>query len=139
MAAIMGEEPPETRESTGCATCPVRGMTTTRISKSGHVWRRIPYNKLSRQLATACKVVAVRRAGSILYILIVAEDTGSSESPSSGDPSQAQAEQVPVESEATPTDPPTQKQPAAQPDQPTQIGSDIVEELGIMLDLGHIA
>ena len=64
MAAIMGEEPPETRESTGCATCPVRGMTTTRISKSGLVWRRIPYSKLSCQLATTWKVVAIR---SLIY------------------------------------------------------------------------
>ena len=138
MAAIMGEEPPETRESTGCATCPVRGMTTTRISKSGLVWRRIPYSKLSCQLATACKVVAVRRAGSNLYIQIEVEDTGSSESPSSGDPSQTQAEQAPVVSEATPTDPPTQKQPAPQLDQPTQIGSDIIEELGSMLEAGRL-
>ena len=127
MAAIMGEEPPETRESTGCATCPVRGMTTTRISKSGLVWRRIPYSKLSCQLATACKVVAVRRAGSNLYIQIEVEDTG--------DPSQPQA---PVVSEATATDPPTQKQPAPQPDQPTQIGSDIIEELGSMLEAGRL-
>ena len=135
MAAIMGKEPPETRESTGCATCPVRGMTTTRISKSGLVWRRIPYSKLSCQLATTWKVVAMRRAGSNLCIQIEVEDTGSSESPSSGDPSQAQTEQAPVVSEATPTDPPTQKQPA---DQPTQIHSDIIEELGIMLDMGQI-
>ena len=134
----MGEEPPETRESTGCATCPVRGMTTTRISKSGLVWRQIPYSKLSCQLATACKVVAVRRAGSNLCIQIEVEDTGSSESPSSGDPSQPQAEQAPVVSEATPTDPLTQKQPEAHPDQPTQIGSDIMEELGIMLDMGQL-
>ena len=138
MAAIMGEEPPETRESTGCATCPVRGMTTTRISKSGLVWRRIPYSKLSCQLATTWKVVAMRRAGSNLYIQIEVEDTGSSESPSSGDPSQPQAELAPVVSEATLTDPPTWKEPAPQPDQPTQIGSDIMEELGSMLEAGRL-
>ena len=138
MAAIMDEEPPETRESTGCATCPVRGMSTTRISKSGLVWRRISYSQLSRQLATTCKVVAVRRAGSNLCIQIEVEDTGSSESLPSGDPSMAQAEQAPMVSEATPTDPSTQKQPAAEPDQSTQIGSDIMEELGSMLEAGQL-
>ena len=135
MSVMMGEDPPEIRESTGCATCPVRGMTTTRISKSGRVWKRVSYSQMSKKLATAFKVVAVRRAGSTLCIQIESEDA---ESLSSGDPSQAQAEQIPVVSEATPTDPLTQEQPAAQPDQPTQIGSDIMEELGSMLEAGVI-
>ena len=128
MSVMMGEEPPEKRESTGCATCPVRGMTTTRISKSGRVWKRIPYSELSRKLATAFKVVAMRRAGSNVCIQIESEDPVPPEIPSSGDPTQPQTEQVhvPVVNEATPT----QKEPTAQPVQPSQIGSDIIEELG---------
>ena len=86
MAVMMGEKPPEIRDSTGCATCPVRGMTTTKISKSGRVWTRVPYSQISRQLATAFKVVAMRRAGSTLYVQIESEDTASPESPSSGGP-----------------------------------------------------
>ena len=136
VAAMMGEKPPEIRESTGCATCPVRGMTTTRISKSGHVWKRVPYSQLGRKLATAVKVVATRRVGSDLYMQIECEDTASPESPSSGDPSQA--EQATVVSEATPTGPPTRQQPIPQPDQPTQLGSDIVEELSSMLEAGML-
>ena len=136
MAAMMGEEPPETRESTGCATCPVRGMTTTRISKSGHVWKRVPYSQLGRKLATTVKVVAMRQVGSDLYMQIECEDTASPESPSPGDPSQA--EQATVVSEATPTGPPTRQQPIPQPDQPTQLGSDIVEELSSLLEGGAI-
>ena len=138
MAVMMGEEPPETRDSTGCATCPVRGMTTTRISKFGRVWTRIPYSQLSRQLATAFKVVAVRRAGSTLYVQIESVDTPSPESPSSGDPSLSQAEQVPVVNEATPTAPPTQKQAVSQHIQPAEIGSDIMKELGSMLEAGQV-
>ena len=138
MAVMMGEEPPETRDSTGCATCPVRGMTTTRISKSGRVWTRVPYSQLSRELATAFKVVAVRRAGSTLCVQIESVDTASPESPSSGDPSQSQAEQVPVVNEATPTAPPTQKQAVAQHIQPAEIGSDIMKELGSMLEAGQV-
>ena len=136
VAAMMGEEPPETRESTGCATCPVRGMATTRISKSGHVWTRVPYSQLGRKLATAVKVVATRRVESDLYMQIECEDTASPESPSPGDPSQA--EQAAVVSEATPTGPPTRQQPIPQPDQPTQLGSDIVEELSSMLERGRL-
>ena len=132
----MGEEPPETRESTGCATCPVRGMTTTRISKSGHVWTRVPYSQLGRKLATAVKVVAMRRVGSDLYMQIECEDTAFPESPSPGDPSQA--EQAAVVSEATPTGPPTRQQPIPQPGQPTQLGSDIVEELSSLLERGRL-
>ena len=132
----MGEKPPETRESTGCATCPVRGMTTTRISKSGRVWKRVPYSQLGRKLATAVKVVAMRQVGSHLYMQIECEDTASPESPSPGDPSQA--EQATVVSEATPTGPPTRQQPIPQPDQPTQLGSDIVEELSLMLEAGTL-
>ena len=133
---MMGEKPPETRESTGCATCPVRGMTTTRISKSGHVWKRVPYSQLGRKLATAVKVVAMRRVGSDLYMQIECEDSASPESPSPGDPSQA--EQAAVVSEATPTGPPTRQQSIPQPDQPTQLGSDIVEELSLMLEGGRL-
>ena len=136
VAAMMGEKPPETRESTGCATCPVRGMTTTRISKSGRVWKRVPYSQLGRKLATAVKVVAMRQVGSDLYMQIECEDTASPESPSPGDPSQA--EQAAVVSEATPTGPPTRQQPIPQPDQPTQLGSDIVEELSLMLERGRL-
>ena len=136
VAAMMGEKPPETRESTGCATCPVRGMTTTRISKSGHVWKRVPYSQLGRKLATAVKVVAMRRVGSDLYMQIECEDTASPESPSPGDPSRA--EQAAVVSEATPTGPPTLQQPIPQPDQPTQLGSNIVEELSSMLEAGTL-
>ena len=136
VAAMMGEEPPETRESTGCATCPVRGMTTTRISKSGHVWTRVPYSQLGRKLATAVKVVAMRQVGSDLYMQIECEDTASPESPSLGDPSQA--EQAAMVSEATPTGPPTLQQPIPQPDQPTQLGSDIVEELSSLLEGGRL-
>ena len=132
----MGEEPPETRESTGCATCPVRGMTTTRIRKSGHVWKRVPYSQLGRKLATAVKVVAMRRVGSDLYMQVECEDTASPKSPSPGDPSQAK--QAAVVSEATPTAPPTRQQPIPQPDQPTQLGSDIVEELSSMLEAGTL-
>ena len=133
---MMGEKPPETRESTGCATCPVRGMTTTRISKSGHVWKRVPYSQLGRKLATAVKVVAMRQVGSDLYMQIECEDTASPESSSPGDPSQAG--QAAVVSEATPTGPPTLQQPIPQPDQPTQLGSDIVEELSSMLEAGTL-
>ena len=136
VAAMMGEEPPETRESTGCATCPVRGMTTTRISKSGHVWTRVPYSQLGRKLATAVKVVVMRQVGSDLYMQIECEDTASPESPCPGDPSQA--EQATVVSEATPTGPPTRQQPIPQPDHPTQLGSDIVEELSLMLEGGGL-
>ena len=140
MSVMVGEEPPETRESTGCATCPVRGMTTTRISKSGRVWIRIPYSELSRKLATAVKVVAMRRAGSNVCIQIESEDPVPPEIPSSGDPTQPQAEQVhvPVVNEATPTGQPKQKEPTAQPVQPSQIGSDIIEELGSLLEGGVI-
>ena len=136
VAAMMGEKPPEIRESTGCTTCPVRGMTTTRSNKSGHVWKRVPYSQLGRKLATAVKVVAMRRVGSDLYMQIECEDTASPESPSPGDPSQA--EQATVVSEATPTGPPTRQQPIPQPDQPTQLGSDIVEELSSLLEGGTL-
>ena len=138
MSVMMGEKTPEIRESTGCATCPVRGMTTTRISKSGRVWKRIPYSQLSQKLATAFKVVAVRRAGSTVCIQIENDDTPSTESPHSGDPSPEQAGQIPVVGETTPTGQPTQKQPTASPDQPTQICPDIIEELGSMLESGQI-
>ena len=50
--AVMREKPPGTCESTGCATCPVRCMATTRISKSGHVWTQVPYSQIFWQLAT---------------------------------------------------------------------------------------
>ena len=86
MAVMMGEKPPETRDSTGCATCPVRGMTTTRISKSGRVWTRVPYSQISWQLATAFKVVAMRTAGSTLYVQIESVNTASPEPSSSGGP-----------------------------------------------------
>ena len=129
----MGEKPPETRESTGCTTCPVRGMTTTRISKSGHVWKRVPYSQFAQKVATAAKVIAMRQVGSALYVQIECEDT---EPPSFESPSQV--ELAAVVSEATPTGPPTRQQPAPQPDQPTQLGSDIVEELSSMLECGAI-
>ena len=140
MAVMMGEDPPETRSSTGCATCPVRGMTTTRMSKSGRVWERVPYSQLSRQLATAVKVVAVRRAGDMLCIQVEDGDTVSPESSSSspqssGHPSQTQEWQIPVASGATPTAPPTHKEPYTLA---SQIPSDIVEELGSMLEGGVI-
>ena len=134
MAVMMGEEPPETRDSTGCVTCPVRGMTTTRISNSGRVWTCVPYSEWFRQLATAFKVVAVRRAESTLCVPIESDDTTSPESPSSGDPSQSQAEQASALSEATPTFPPTKKRRV----QSIHNGSDIMEELGSMLEAGQV-
>ena len=138
MAVMMGEDPPETRSSTGCATCPVRGMTTTRMSKSGCVWNRVPYSQLSRQLATAAvKVVAVRRAGNMLCIQVEDGDTESSSSSpqSSGHPSQTQEGQNLVASGTTPTGSATHKEPYTQA---SQIPSDIVEELGSMFEGGLI-
>ena len=111
-------------------------MTTTRISKSGHVWKRVPYSQFAQKVATAVKVIATRRVGSALYMKIQCEDTASPESPSPGDPSQAK--QTAVVSEATPTAPPTRQQPIPQPGQPTQLGSDIVEELASMIEAGQI-
>ena len=138
MAVMMGEDPPETRSSTGCATCPVRGMTTTRMSKSGCVWKRVPYSQLSRQLATAAvKVVAVRRAGDMLCIQVEDGDSESSSSSpqSSGHPSQTQEGQNPVASGTTPIPPRTHKEPYTQA---SQIPSDIVEEIGSMFEGGLI-
>ena len=138
MALITGKDPPQTRTSTGCTTCPVRGMTTTRISKSGQRWEIISPQSLSRQLATTARAVALRRVEQAVMAHRESETTVSSQSPFSGDPSQTQAQQS-VESEATPTAPPTHTQSGStDPDQSTQMSSGLVEDLGLMLEIGAV-
>ena len=159
MALMMGRDPPKRRTSTGCTTSPVRGMTTTRISKSGQRWKIISPQSLSRQLATTARVVAMHRAEQAVVAPGESEITISSQSPFSGDPSETQAQQQSAESEATvsslslffgnpsqtqaqqeseatPTVPPTHTQSGST--DPDQISSDTVEKLGSMLEVGAL-
>ena len=137
MALMMGRDPPQTRTSTGCTTCPVRGMTTTRISKSGQRWEIISLQSLSQQLATTARAVAMRRAGSEIVAQIKCVSAISTESPSSGVPSQTQAQQESVDSETTSLFPPAIRHSVnTGPFQFTQISSDTVESLGSMLEVG---
>ena len=137
MAAAMGNPPPETRESTGCATNPVRGMTTSRLSTTGTTWKWVSFSELLQEVATMFKAIAVQRVGSTVYVQIECDDTASPQSPSSGDAPQEQA-QTTARSEATPTSPPTEQHPTTQPTQPQPIGSDIVEELGSRIEGGAV-
>ena len=137
MAAAMGDPPPETRESTGCATNPVRGMTTSRLSTTGTTWKRVSFSELLEQVATMFKGIALRGVGSTVYVQIECDDTASPQSPSSGDAPQEQA-QATVRSEATPTSPLTEHHPTTQPTQPQPRGSDIVEELGSRIEGGAV-
>lgn len=132
MAVMMDKDPPETRTSTGCTTCPVRGMTTTRIGKSDRMWKHISYNQLSRQLATAAvKIAALHRAGNTLCVQLEDRNTTCPESASSGELSQVQVEQVLENNDVTPTG---TVMADTQANQPTQLNSSIVEELGSMLE-----
>ena len=137
MAAAMDDPPPETRESTGCATNPVRGMTTSRLSTTGTTWKRVSFSELLQEVATMFKAIAVRRVGSTVYVQIECDDTASPQSPSSGDAPQEQA-QATVRSEATPISPPTEQHPTTQPTQQQPRGSDIVEELGSRIEGGAV-
>ena len=138
MAAAMSDPPPETRESTGCATNPVRGMTTSRLSTVGMRWKRVSYSDLLQEVATMFKVIAMRRVGSTgIYVQEVNDDNISPQLPCSGDASPEQA-QARVTSEITPTAPPTEQHPTTQPTQPQPIGSDIVEELGSRIEGGVV-
>ena len=137
MAAAMGDPPPETRESTGCATNPVRGMTTSRLSTTGTTWERVSFSELLQEVATMFKVIAMQRVGSTVYVQIECDDTASPQSPSSGDAPQEQA-QATARSEATPISPPTEQYPTTQPAQPQPIGSGIVEELGSRIESGMV-
>ena len=101
MALMMGRKPPQIRTSTGCTTCPVRGMTTTRISKSGQKWEIISPLSLSRQLATTAKVVAMHRAEQAVVAPGESQTRVCSQSSFFGDPSQTQAQQQSAESETT--------------------------------------